>query len=369
MKVLHIINSLGTGGAEKLLLDTLPLYRQAGIEADVLLLWDNDHPFTRALRELNCCTVHVLKKSPHIRDIYNPLNIFRIRKYLRMYDIAHVHLFPAQYFTVFANMWNGNKTRLYFTEHNAVNRRIKWKIFRPVEAFVYRRYERIICISQEVKSIYARYLKNDCNLVVIPNGTDISKIVRAVPVDRVQIDPALKETDVLLIQVSAFRKQKDQPTLIRAMKHLPDHFKLLLAGTGDLIQECRRLAQKLGLQDRVYFLGHRADIPQLLKASDFVVLSSHYEGLSLASIEALASYKPFIGSKVSGLKELADGAGELFEAGNDKQLAEIVLTLHRDRERYDQTVGRCVARAGEYDIRRMALRHIEWYNIMNKTSK
>ena len=53
MKILQVINSLATGGAEKLLLDTLPLYRKAGIEMDVLLLWDNNHPFTVALKELN----------------------------------------------------------------------------------------------------------------------------------------------------------------------------------------------------------------------------------------------------------------------------------------------------------------------------
>src|SRR5690606_22337882 len=143
----------------------------------------------------------------------------------------------------------------------------------------------------------------------------------------------------------------DQPALIRAMKHLPEHFKLLLAGTGDLIKDCQKMAQEFGLQRRVYFLGQRMDTRELLKTSDFVVLSSHYEGMSLASIEGLASGRPFIGSNVPGLKKVAGGAGELFEAGNDKQLAEIVLTLHHDRERYDKTVARCVERAGEYDIR------------------
>jgi|GEM_PF-37685 len=361
MKVLHIINSLGTGGAEKLLLDTLPLYRQAGIEADVLLLWDNDLPFTRALRELNCCTIHILKKSPHIRHIYNPLSLFKMSKYLKMYDIAHVHLFPAQYFAVFANRLNGNRTRLLFTEHNTTNRRIKWKIFRPVETFVYSRYHKIICITEEIRDIYARYLNNHPGLTVIPNGVDLSGRQKTAPLDKREIASDLKETDVLLTQVAAFRKQKDQPTLIRAMRHLPEHFKLLLAGTGDLRKDCRKLAQELGVQERVYFSGHRMDIPALLKTSDFVVLSSHYEGLSLASIEGMASGRPFIGSDVPGLREAVHGAGELFEAGNDRQLAEIILALYNDRDRYNKTAARCMERAGEYDIRKMVSRHIELY--------
>lgn len=361
MKVLHIINSLGTGGAEKLLLDTLPLYRQAGIEADVLLLWDNDLPFTRALRELNCCTIHILKNSPDSRHIYNPLSVFKIRKYLKMYDIAHVHLFPAQYFTVFANMLNGNRTRLLFTEHNTANRRIKRKIFRPLETFVYSRYHKIVCITEEIRDIYVRYLNNHRGLTVIPNGVDISGRQKAAPLSRREIASDLKETDALVTQVSAFRKQKDQPALIRAMRHLPEHFKLLLAGTGDLMKDSQKLAQELGVQERVYFLGQRMDIPELLKTSDFVVLSSHYEGMSLASIEGMASGRPFIGSDVPGLREIAGGAGELFEAGNDRQLAEIILALHNDRERYDKTAARCMERAGEYDIRKMVSRHIEMY--------
>ncbi len=110
MRVLQIINSLGTGGAEKLLLDTIPLYRAQGIEMDVLLLWDNDTMFTRELQKMNCCKIHIIKKSNRIQDIYNPFAIFKIAKLLKQYDLAHVHLFPAQYYVVFANLWNGRKT-------------------------------------------------------------------------------------------------------------------------------------------------------------------------------------------------------------------------------------------------------------------
>lgn len=129
MKILQIVNSLGTGGAEKLLLDTIPLYVDKGIQMDILLLWDNDLPFTKALEKLSCCKIHILKKSGNYKHIYNPLSVFKIRKILKDYDIAHVHLFPAQYFTVFANILNGNKTKLLFTEHSTSNKRLQNAVF------------------------------------------------------------------------------------------------------------------------------------------------------------------------------------------------------------------------------------------------
>ena len=87
MKVLQVINSLGTGGAEKLLLETIPFYKTAGIEMDILVFWNNNHQFINALKALNCCKVIILKESPSVKSVYNPLNIFKLRKYLKQYDI------------------------------------------------------------------------------------------------------------------------------------------------------------------------------------------------------------------------------------------------------------------------------------------
>lgn len=359
MKILQIINSLGIGGAEKLLLDTIPLYRKMGLEMDVLVLWNDNHPFLDALKELNCCKIYVLKESGNYKDIYNPLHILKIRKLLRQYDIAHVHLFPAQYFAVFANM--GLNKKLVFTEHNTSNNRINNKLFKPLEKFIYNKYEKTVCISDEINEIYKHYLNIAERLLVINNGVDISKIRKADALEKNTLYPNLSDDGVLLLQVSAFREQKDQPTLIRAMKNLPDNFKLLLVGVGEQFQKCKDLVTELELETRVLFLGQRMDIPQLLKSADFVILSSNYEGLSLSSIEGLASGKPFIASDVPGLRDIVQGAGVLFELGNSKELAHIVQQLSEDKELYEQTVKKCISRANEYDITVMIDKHIKLY--------
>ena len=362
MRVLQIINSLGTGGAEKLLLDTIPLYRAQGIEMDILLLWDNDTMFTRELQKMNCCKIHIIKKSNRIQDIYNPFAIFKIAKLLKQYDLAHVHLFPAQYYVVFANLWNGNKTKLVFTEHNTTNTRLQRKIFKGIEEFIYKRYSKIVCITEEIKQIYSNYLpKFQSKFQVIQNGVAIDKIQNTIPYSKVYAPFYLNTTDKIILQVAAFRSQKDQPTLIKAMPYLDNHFKLFLVGDGDTLENCQLLCKDLGLENRIFFLGQRNDIPQLLKTADYVVLSSYYEGLSLASIEGLASGKPFIASDVAGLHDIVKGYGLLFEKGNSEQLAQIIISLDSNETLYQEVATSGMARANEFDNNKMILKHIELY--------
>ncbi|HJS00825.1 MAG TPA: glycosyltransferase [Flavobacterium sp.] len=362
MKILQIINSLGTGGAEKLLLDTLPLYREKGIEMDILVFWNNNHQFINAMKALNCCKVMVLKESENYKDIYSISHIWKLRKYLKEYDIAHIHLFPAQYFTVFTNVLIGNKCKLIFTEHNTTNRRIEKSYFKPIEQFVYSQYEKLVCISNEIERIYINYLPKLKNKsVVIHNGVNVAKINQADPIPKLNLHPDIKSTNTILLQVSAFRTQKDQKTLIKALSLLKNNVILVFVGDGETLSECKSLVKSLLLEKRVFFVGQRMDIPQLLKTADIVVLSSKYEGLSLSSIEGMAAGKPFLASDVPGLSDVVRGAGVLFEAGNAGDLAAKIKELLENKTLYENTVKDCQIRAAQYDIYKMVEKHIQLY--------
>lgn len=359
MKIVQIINSLATGGAEKLLLETLPLYRKAGIEMDVLLLWDNNQPFTVALKALNCCKVIVLNESDNYRDIYALSNIFKLRTYLKEYDIVHVHLFPALYFVRLASF--GLPIKLLFTEHNTRNKRINNKNFKFLERWCYKGYQKIICISHEIKLLYSHYLNLPERLVVIKNGINLDAIFSAESYIKSAVAESIHEEDVVLLQVSGFRKQKDQDTLIKALHFLPSHFKVVLVGDGERKNDLISLVNFLGLQNRVLFFGLRMDVPNLLKSADLVVLSSHYEGLSLSSVEGMASGKPFFASNVPGLQEVVAGAGVLFGQGNAEELANKIVELMDQPELYKQVAVACQERAQQYDVQVMVNKHILLY--------
>lgn len=362
MKVLQVINSLGTGGAEKLLLETLPKYRAEGIEMDVLLLWDNEFPFAERLKELNCCKVIVLKTSNDLKDIYSLSHIPKLRRYIIDYDVIHVHLFPAQYFVALANIGIGKK--LVFTEHSTTNRRMRGCLSSFIDAYIYRQYTKIVAISDDVRQALHKQIPNQVNKIIkIVNGVDLKQSDHAIPYSKSELHPSLKDSDIVICQVSAFRKGKDQKTLIRALSLLSEDYKLILVGDGEdqEKQAIERIIAELGLERRVFLLGKRMDVVSIVKSVDINVLSSDFEGLSLASLEGMASGKPFLASDVPGLRDIVDGAGLLFTKGDESHLAQLMQGLSQDVEYAEQVGATGLKRAKRYDIQKMVDKHVQLY--------
>lgn len=352
MKLLHIINNLSAGGAEKLILETLPLCREKGVDVHLLLLNNRKPAFYDELVKTNCCPVHVLGSS----SVYNPLLIFKIIPFLRKFSLVHVHLFPALYWTALAKMISFSGAKLVFTEHSTTNRRRKKPFFKLIDKLIYRQYARIVTISPDADAALREYLGDSGNISLIPNGISLEKISRAEPYPKTEFFS--DENARIIIQVSRFYEPKNQATLIRAMALLPDYVKLMLVGDGDLLPKCRELVKDLKLENRVLFTGVRMDVPRLLKTADIVALSSNYEGLSLACLEGMASGRPFIASDVPGITDTVKGAGILFPAGDAKALSREIMKLLSDETHYRETVAACLERAAQYDISVMTERYM-----------
>lgn len=359
MRVLQVVNSMDTAGAEKLLLETIPIYNNKGIHTDLLLLNGDAFPFLKELESQNICTIYSLGNG----SLYNPKFVIKIISFLKKYSIVHVHLFPSLYWVAISKMISFSNVNLIYTEHATTNRRIKNPLLKLVDKFIYTQYNKIVCISDEVEKAIKKHLDFPENkFALIKNGIDISKIENETPYLKSDLGLPVQETDILIIQVSRFQSQKDQITLIKSLLYLPNKVHLLLVGDGNLKVECEKLVAEIGLSQRVHFLGIRLDVPKLLKTADIVVLSTHYEGLSLASIEGLASGKPFVASDVPGLSEIVNGAGVLFENKNEKALAFELERLITDKEYYNKIVSQCLLRAKEYDIEKMVEKHLELYH-------
>jgi glycosyltransferase involved in cell wall biosynthesis len=357
MKIVHIINSLEPGGAEKLLLDTLPLYNKKNIVVDVIVLNGFEYPFMKALQSLDCCSIHSLD----LGSAYNPMAIVKLIPFLKRYDIAHVHLFPTQYWVVLAKFLSGSKIKLVYTEHSTSGRRIKSSFFQKTDPYFYRQYNKIIAISGEVVEVIKAHTKLDSTIELIPNGVVIAAFANSVPAQKLTLFPSCTSDLKIIIQVASFKEPKDQKTVIRSLLHLPENFQLVLVGEGAQKEDCMVLVKDLNLGHRVSFLGVRLDVPQLVKMADVAVVSSRYEGFSLTAVEAMASGKPVIASDVSALNTIVKGVGLLFKAGDEKQLAYEIGKLLSDKDDYQELVGKGLERAKQYDIHFMIDRHMELY--------
>jgi glycosyltransferase involved in cell wall biosynthesis len=356
MKVLHVINSLQTGGAEKLLLETIPLYNKKEIKTDLLLLNGKETPFVATLKNMSCCNIYSLNSNP-----YNPLHVFRMMPFLRKYDIAHVHLFPSQYWIVLAKIFSLSKIKIVVTEHSTTNPRLNNFFLSTIDRFIYRFYDRIVCIADDVFEIIFKHLKQPkFKIVLIQNGVSLQKIYDAQPYTKNEISELLTNQDILLIHIASFNKHKDQETAINSLQYLPGNIKLIFIGDGVLKENCEKLVHKLGLEKRVVFLGIRTDAPQLLKTADISVLSTNGEGSSLVAIESMASGIPFIASDVLGMMNVR-GAGILFEKGNAEELAFFITKLINEKDFYDTIATSGKERAREFDIEIMVEKHITLY--------
>jgi glycosyltransferase involved in cell wall biosynthesis len=354
MKILHVINSLATGGAEKLLLESLSIYNEKKIKTDLLLLNGNQQPFLNQLEENKCCIIYKLSKN----SVYNPLLIIKIIPFLKKYDIIHVHLFPALYWVAIAKLLSFSKVKLVYTEHSTNNRRREKLLFKLLDKIIYSQYKAIIAISDEVKYNLQHHI-NKRTISIIENGLNLEKIKQAKPYPKT--DFFSDKNSFIIIQVARFFEPKDHKTVIKAIQLLPDNVKLLLVGDGILKYECETLSKTLNLQNRILFLGLRTDVLSLLKTADAIVLSSKYEGQSLSCIEGMSSGKPFVATNVAGLTEMVNQSGILFELGNEKQLAQIIQQLMIDKDYYFKTVQNCLDKSNQYNIQTMINKTIQLY--------
>ncbi|WP_338143481.1 glycosyltransferase [Limosilactobacillus vaginalis] len=170
-----------------------------------------------------------------------------------------------------------------------------------------------ICVSKYDEAIGRRenVLGPNDNVIVIHNGTTEPK---REGIRRPIISP------IQLVMVARFSKQKDQETLIRAVKELPsDKYQLTFVGAGETLQQNQRLVSKFNLESNVKFIGFREDINKVLEKKDIFVLSTHYEGLPISIIEAMAYGLPVLATDVGGNSEMVKNNinGFLFSSKNE----------------------------------------------------
>lgn len=358
MKILHVITSLRLGGAEKLLTNLIPLLKNYGHEVDLLVFDGADAPLAEEVRESG---VNVMDFGIN-NSVYSLKNLIKLFPFFKKYDIIHSHNTAPQFFCAICSLLF-RRAYIVTTEHSGSNRRRNLKGFRLIDKWMYKRYRNVICVSKKTESNLKQYLKNANNIISINNGINVKNFEKATPTTVLEtIAPFSRK----IIMVAGFRWEKDQPTLIRALNFMPDDYHLFLVGDGVRRKEYEELIKFEGLNSRVHFLGIRTDVANLLQEADFIVMSSHFEGLSLSSLEGMSIGKPFIASDVEGLHDIVENAGILFKHGDSKDLANKILELDSFPNIYKEISNKCRLKAKEFDIEKTASQYNDIYLSIEK---
>lgn len=350
------------GGGQNLLIGLTSIQQKEGNEVTVLALEPCEDKLVQNKIEAAGVRVHILTEKI---SLHNPLQVFLLIPWLKKCDIAHVHLFPALYWTGFAKFLSFSKTPIVYTEHSTKNRRRNNPILRKVDSFVYKHcYNKIIACADKALETFHEVYKNVKHTCAINNGVDTTLYWKAEPYTKQEL-LGIPENSFVITMVARFMFMKRQDTIVKAIKKLPKDCHACFVGsepTDEGLLKVKELADELNVSDRVHFLYLRPDVPRILKTSDVIVMSSEYEGLSLSSIEGMAAGKPFIATDVNGLREIVTGVGELFELYNYEELAQILLHLKTDKNYYDEIANRCQKHSLKFDIYQMTNQYMEVYN-------
>jgi len=183
------------------------------------------------------------------------------------------------------------------------------KIYLLVERIMSRITDRLIALTQGERDDYlALSVCDQKKIVTIHSGVDVDHYLHAkVNVQRKRKSLGLKPEGLVVGTVGWLLPIKGPMYLLKAMAEVWKRYPrtiLVYVGRGDLEGELRREASRMGASEKVWFLGWRDDIHEILPVLDIFVLPSLNEGMGRALVEAMAAGKPIVASKVGGVPDL-----------------------------------------------------------------
>lgn len=355
--VLLLIKGLGRGGAEQLLVSASRHLDTGRFRYEVAYLLPWKDALVGALGAAGL-PAHCLDGGRGVGWVGRLRDLVRDRRF----DVVHAHSpIPA----VAARAALPRAVRNVYTEHNLwprYHRATYW-----ANLLTFGRNDHVFAVSDEVRASirYPRALNGLRRPPVetLYHGLDWSAIPPAASRDEARAELGIPADAAVVGTVGNLTPKKDHATLLAAAAELrrsvPD-LRVVVVGTGPLENDLRRRCRELDLDDTVLLTGFRQDALRLMGAFDVFVLSSRYEGLPIALLEAMAVGLPVAVTRVGGNAEVVtDGTeGTLVPAGDPRRLAEAVSRLLGDgplRRRLGEAARR---RAAGFDIR-AAVRRME----------
>ena len=339
LRVVHLIDSLNPGGAERFTMHIVA--RLDGEKFDRTLVptratqdwWPGDTR-AEAMRELKQGGVRIVELGRSERfDLraWGPLlTLLREEKT----DVLHAHMFGS-------SLWGAIIGRLarvpVVIAHEHGSPPDLPKVRRDLDRYV---IGRSVDAYLAVSEIERRQLVDDRGIPshktrVLPNGieaptVDASRDVRA--------ELGIAPDAPVLGAVGVLRPEKAHDVLLRAAARLlptTPGLRVVIVGDGEEREALEPLAEELGLSDAVLFTGIRTDVPEILRAFDVAVNASHREGSPLSVMEYMEAGLPVVATAVGGVPEIIhDGVhGRLVEPGDDEALAAAIAGVLADREK------------------------------------
>ncbi len=334
MRAVHLIKATGLAGAEAHLLVLLRGLRARGVDAHLLMLFQPDGAHEDVARAARDLAIPI--RAVRLRGDLDPTIACRLASHLRRLrpQLLHTHLLHADVHGLIAARLAGVRP-IVTTRHNQNPFRARFA-FRQMHRLYWRHVDAIVAVSEDLARFAVRV-----------EGAPVGKI-RTIhhglePPDpgteptRAQARAALgvADNELLVGMVGRLTTQKGFAHGLRAMADVAGAHptaKMVVLGDGPLRNDLDRRAQALGIEDRVRFLGWRADAAQLMRGMELLLVPSLWEGFGIVVLEAMLRDLPVVASRVGALPEIVvdEESGLLAPPGDALRWAAAVNRLLRE---------------------------------------
>lgn len=318
MKVLFIITGLGMGGAEQQVVSLADHLAERNHQVTLCYL-TGDVKVQPTNSQVQLISLNINKKPWAL--LIGLIKLRRVIQEIRP-DIIHSHMVHANLMARLARPFLGFKNILICSAHNKnEGGKLRMLAYRLTDGLA----DISTNVSQEAVNVFVskKAVKKD-RMIAMYNGIDIKKFMFDMNLrEKLRADQDIPQSTKVIIAVGRLTEAKDYPNLLQAYAKLENIDTVLwIVGEGDpsyksfLIE----LTKKLAIDNRVFFLGIRNDIPALLSAADIFVLSSAWEGFGLVVAEAMACQRLVVATDSGGVKEVLGDCGWLVPCQQSEQL-------------------------------------------------
>ncbi len=332
IKVLHIIKSLGRGGAEMLLPETLKLHNQTQLEFHYIyfLPWKNQ--LVEDI-EKNGGKITCLPAKNNLTILKQSKNII---KYIKKHqiDMIHAHLPWAGFVSRLVHRQTG--IPVVYSEHNMQER--YHFITKYLNKYTYNWQNLALGVSQDVSNSIQKNINPKIPVKTLLNGVNTERFQRnkeSGKIIRKQFN--IPENAVVIGNVAVFRFQKRLIEWLRVMKEVIDkntNVYGILVGAGPLEKEIKNQLTKLNLKEKVLLTGLQTDVKPYFNAMDIFMMSSSFEGLPIALLEAMSMECAIVTTDAGGIKEVIrhEQDGLLCNVNDWKKLPDLLHNLIDDQK-------------------------------------
>lgn len=311
MKVLHIFNAIEFSGAEIMFHSAAHSLQKRGCELYALSTGNKVGSYASIMEKAGF-------KILHLPLLKHPKYFFELSKLLCKYDFDVIHCHAERGFVINISIaWLSTNAKLLRTIHTNFNFTGLLKIRKQIERNLIRKLTGItyVSIGPSVLENEKKLLKSSSKL--IPNWVDESRFYpQTEKQDELKATFGYEPRDILVLTVGSCQEVKQHHHLIEAIQLTTNQqIKCLLIGDGELFDQNKALVNELGLDDKIQLLKNLKDPERAYRASDIFIMTSKYEGLNIATLEAMSCALTPILYNVPGLLDILSNPSPAEPAG------------------------------------------------------